>query len=258
MLRIFRTIFIQRQVLWHMTIKEWKAKYVNSFLGIWWASITPILVMLAISFVFTKVINIDIDNFPVFSLAGIIPWFFFSTSLSEVTVSFVSKSNLFKQFNFPYEFIPVSVILSNFLNFILGFLFLVLIFYFSNPQVLYVILWLPVIIFAHLIFTVGIGLLFACINIFFRDLSHLLGVLLLFWFWMTPIFYSLEMVPASYRWICLVNPMTIYVELYRDVLFRAVIPSAAHLLLAFSLSLFSLFAGYLIFNKVEHHIVKRI
>lgn len=257
MLTVLKRLFIHRQVLWHMTIKEWKAKYVNSFLGIWWASVTPILVMLAISFVFTKVININIDNFPVFSLAGIIPWFFFSTSLSEATVSFVSKSNLFKQFNFPYEFIPISAALSNFLNFVLGFLFLILIFYFSNCQVMYVILWLPVIICFHLIFTAGLGLSFACINIFFRDLSHLLGVLLLFWFWMTPIFYSLEMVPASYRWICLINPMTTYVELYRDVLFRAVAPSGSRLVLAFLLSLFSLFLGYWIFNSIEHQIVKR-
>lgn len=253
-----KKIFSQKHLLWDMIVKEWKTKYVNSALGVWWAVVTPILVMAAIAFIFTKVINIGINNFPLFCLAGIIPWFSFSTSISEATVSFISKSRLIRQFNFPSEFIPFSVVMTNFLNFILGFLFLVLIFYVGNSRIIYVIGLLPFIIFIHLVFTLGLGLLFSSLNIFFRDLSHLLGVILLFWFWMTPVFYSLEMVPYNYRWICLLNPMTIYVELYRDILFRAIFPSPVMLLAALSISFFSFIAGYIVFGRLESKIIKRI
>ena len=241
-----------------MAKKELKTKYLGSVLGIWWAVITPLLMMGAITFIFTKVLNIGIERFPLFSLAGIIPWFFLSVSLSEVTPSLISKSQLLKQFSFPIEFIPISSVLSNFINFLIGLCFIIPVFIVFQTKVISVLAFLPLILFLHLLFTIGLGLALSCLNIFFRDISHLLGVILIFWFWMTPIFYSLDMVPEQYRWICNLNPMTTYIELYRDVLFKARMPSLDALLVASAIGLGVFCAGYIIFTKKETCFIKRV
>jgi ABC-2 type transport system permease protein len=241
-----------------MAKKELKAKYLGSVLGIWWAVITPFLMVTAITFVFTKIIRIDMKGFPLFSLAGILPWFFFSISLSESTSSLLHKAQVLKQFTFPRIFIPVSLVLANFMNFLIGLLFVIPIFIFFNTKVLSALIALPLLLILHFLFTVGIGLVFSCLNIFFRDISPLLGIILMFWFWMTPVFYSLDMVPVSYYWLFSLNPMTVYIRLYQDILFRAVVPSLSTFLNTFFISSGILLAGWLIFAKNEDSFLKRI
>jgi len=125
-------------------------------------------------------------------------------------------------------------------------------------QVITVLFFLPLILSLHLLFTIGIGLGLACLNVFFRDLPHLLSILLIFWFWMTPIFYSIEMIPKSYSWICNLNPMAIYIRLYQSVLFKAEIPNIDLLLNAIYISLGLFLAGYIVFIKLENYFVKRV
>lgn len=253
-----RKIISSRYILWNMAKKELKAKYLGSVLGIWWAVITPLLMMGAITFIFTKVIRIDIRSFPLFSLAGIMPWFFFSVSLSEATPSLIHKSQLLKQFNFPIKLIPISSVLANFINFVIGLLFIVPVFIIFKIEVITALIFLPLILFLHLLFTIGMGLGLACLNVFFRDLPHLLNILLIFWFWMTPIFYSIDMIPESYSWICNLNPMAIYIRLYQSVLFKAEIPSIGLLLSAIYISLGVFLAGYIVFVKLENYFIKRV
>ena len=107
-------------------------------------------------------------------------------------------------------------------------------------------------------FTLGIVLFLSCLNAFFRDVTHLLGVALMFWFWVTPVFYSVDMVPASYRWICALNPMTVFITMYRDILFEAKFPGIWEVLLAFIISLAASLLGYMVFAKYESSFIKRI
>jgi len=227
-------------------------------LGIWWAVITPLLMMGAITFIFTKVLSIGIEKFSLFSLAGIMPWFFLSISLSEATPSLIHKAQLLKQFTFPAEFIPISSVLANFMNFLIGLLFLIPIFIIFKFKVISVLFFLPLVLFLHLLFTIGVGLFLSCLNVFFRDVSHFLGVVLIFWFWLTPIFYSLDMVPVSYRWICNLNPMTTYIRLYRAILFKAQVPSLQVVMFALFISIATFFIGYAVFIKRESSFIKRI
>jgi ABC-2 type transport system permease protein len=247
-----------RYILWSMVWKELKAKYSGSILGLWWSVITPLLIMVAISFVFTKVVKIGIKNFSLFALAGIIPWFFFSVSISEASTSFFNKSQLLRQFTFPLEFIPISCVLANFLNYLFGLIFL-LPFFIFNSRASFALFFLPLVLIFHLMFTVGLSILFSCINVFFRDLTHFLGVGLMFWFWITPIFYPLEMVPVQYRWICRkINPMTVYVELYRTILFKTQSPKIISLAVAFFIGVLIFGIAYALFIKLKSSIIKRL
>jgi ABC-type polysaccharide/polyol phosphate export permease len=121
------------------------------------------------------------------------------------------------------------------------------------------LLWLLCIVISiHFVFVLGLGLLFSSLNVFFRDLNHFLSVGIMIWFWLTPIFYSLEMVPFPYRWICFLNPMTHYVILYREILFNCRVPSISGLSLALLISVLSFILGYSFFLKNESALLKKI
>ena len=253
-----KNIYLSRYILWSMVAKQLKAKYSGSILGISWAVLNPILIMVAISFIFSVVFKAGIEKFSLFLLSGILPWMFFSISLSEATFSILNQIQLLRQFNLPKEFLPLSSILANFLNFLLGLVFIFPIFLIFKPKVIFLLPLLAIVLFLHLFFVVGLGLLLSILNVFFRDVGHLLSILLMFWFWITPIFYSTEMVPLSFRWIINLNPMMPYVVSYRDVLFFGNMPGFRIFLGAFFWTFFSIALGLGVFLNLESNLLKRI
>ena len=108
--------YIQRRILYDMSLKQLKTKYAGSKLGIWWAVITPVILAASINFVFVSVFKIGIHNYTLFVLAGMLPWFFFNNALSEATDVFIINSPILRQGIFPREFVPVSSVLANFFN----------------------------------------------------------------------------------------------------------------------------------------------
>ena len=251
-------MYIFRHTRWDMAIKQLKTKYSGSKLGVWWAIVTPLILAVSINFIFTKIFNINIPNYTLFVLSGIIPWIFFSNTLMEVTNSFIASAPVLKQAILPREFIPLSCVLANFLSFFMGLIIILPIFIILKFKVITLLLFLILTLIFHLIFIAGLGFLSSCWNVFSRDVSHFLSIGLMIWFWITPVFYSLEMVPLPYRWICLLNPMSYYAVLYRQILFKAEIPQFWVLSLSFLIGLTSLFIGYFVFLKREPELSKRI
>lgn len=253
-----KKIYFHRFSLWDMSISQFKAKYAGSKLGIWWAVVTPLILAASINFVFTTAFKINIPNYAFFVLAGILPWLFFNNALSETTTSFIAKSNLLKQGIFPREFIPIACVIANLLNFLVGLAFLVPLFVIVNPAVTAVLPWLIMVTALYFIFIAGLGMIFSCANVFFRDLSHLLSAVFMIWFWVTPVFYSLDMLGEDFRWVCLINPVSYFVISYQGVLSQAKSPSGITWLAAFLISFFFLVFGYAFFIKKEASLLKRI
>jgi len=253
-----KKIYFYRHTLWNMAVAQLKAKYAGSILGIFWAIINPLLIMLAISFVFTGVFKIEIKNFPLFALSGIFPWMFFSGALSEAAFSILNQQNVLRQFNLPQEILPLSSILSNFLNFLIGWLVIYPLFLFFNPKIILFLPLLIVVLILNLLFVCGLGLIFSALNVFFRDIGCLLGVLFMFWFWITPVFYSIDMVPIKFHWIYNLNPMTPYIVYYREVVFNARVVSTLIFAGVFFWACVSLISGLLVFSFYESKLLKQI
>jgi len=258
MIKRISKLYSQKQILKNLMLKELKAKYAGSFLGIAWAVVTPLLIMAAINFVFGSVMKMQIERFPLFVLSAILPWMCFSSSLSDATPSIIRNAQILNQFTICREILPISSVLVNYIVCCLGFAVMLPIFVIFKIQILPFLILLPFIIFLQLIFTVGVCLLLSSLNVFFRDTAHILEVLLMFWFWVTPVFYSQEMIPPRFRWVCELNPMNAYVTMSRNVLFDAKLP-------AFHVALYALVAafvmacvGYALFIKYEGNFLKRV
>jgi ABC-2 type transport system permease protein len=166
--------------------------------------------------------------------------------------------DILSQFILPREIIPISIVLANFINFLIGFIVIVPIFIVFNTEITKYLFLLPLIMFLHFIFTLGISILFSIVNVYFRDLSQLLNVGVMFLFWMTPIFYSLETIPENFRWIIIANPNTCYVVIYRSLLYDASSGNINMWLLAAGFALISIIGGYSLFVRKEVNILKYI
>ena len=251
-------IYSTRRILREMALRQFKEKYAGSKLGLWWAVITPLLFAVSINFVFVAVFKIQITNYTFFVLAGMIPWFFFSNSLTEAASSFLVNSQILRQAIFPREFIPTATILANLLNFIIGLIFLLPLFIFINIKVITMLPLLAVVVILHSIFIIGFALLFSVLNVFMRDFPHILSTLFMVWFWITPVFYSIDMVPESFRQVCLSNPMTNFVMIYQMLLFQVKFPPIADIFKLMIISLVSFLIGYIIFVVNESKLLKKI
>lgn len=253
-----KKLYLYRWTLWDMALRQLKLKYAGSKLGIWWAIVIPLILALSINFIFTTAFKVTTPNYTLFILAGIIPWFFFTNALTETTDSFLVNAPVLKQSLLPPEFVPIANILANLLNFLIGLLFLLPLFIVLNFKVIRLLPLLFLVIILHFLFVVGLGFLFSITNVFFRDLSHFLSIAFMVWFWITPIFYSLDTLPFPLRWLCLFNPMSYYIILYQNILFEAKIPSFSTMMFSLILAMISLIGGSIFFIKKESMLLKRI
>ena len=253
-----KKIYRFRHSLWLMAVKQFKAKYAASFLGVFWVIINPVLIMLAITFVFTVVFKTEMENFGLFVLSGILPWMFLSGAVSETTPAFINQRGVLHQFGLPKEILPLCTTLSYFFTFLLSWCLIYPVFLLSNPEIARVFPLLPVILLFTYLFASGIGLICSVANIFFRDIEHFLGVFMMFWFWATPVFYTIEMVPEAFRWVFKFNPALPFVTFYHNIVFEGKIPAISTFWEVACWTVFSMCLGLFVSVYFETRILKQI
>lgn len=222
-----RELWEYRELIGSLVVRDLRARYKGSVLGYIWTQLAPLLMMLVFTFVFTFLMPGRIALFPVFLIVGLLPWNSFSEALVGGTSSIIANANLIKKVFFPREILPLVSVLSSLLNYILSLpmMFLVMavtqLFSLGRLNFSWTFLYLPVIIVFQTIFSIGITMFFCSLAVFFRDIVHLVGILNLFWFFLTPVFYTLDGVarPFLARLIRWVNPMASIIDFYRDILY---------------------------------------
>ena len=251
-------IWRERKTVFALAWKFLRDKYQGTLLGILWALITPALLGLVISFIFTRIARMDLPRFPLFVISGLLPWMYFSLTLQESCSSLLDSSSLVQSFGISLPLIPFSRSLANFLNFLLGFFLLYSFFIYFRPRVLLLLPLLLGILFLFFLLTTGIGFLLAWSNVFYRDVVHLISLLLLFWFWITPVFYPLSFIPIPYRNWLFLNPLTPFMLSFQALLYEGKLPS---LLIIFLLTLYTLIfysLGRITFTRKLKELKKRI
>ena len=194
MLERLKEIFKHRELLINLAIQDLKVRYKNALIGFGWTLLSPLAMMVIFVLVFRLVFRIRIENYPVFLLSGLFPWTFFTSSVSEATTSIVSRANLIKKTYFPREVIPISITLAKLVNFLLSLIVLFAFILIYKIPLTATTLWLPVIILIQLILATGVSLIVSSLHVCYRDIRYLMEILLMLWFYVTPVVYSLDMV----------------------------------------------------------------
>jgi lipopolysaccharide transport system permease protein len=219
-----------RDLVWNLVVRDLKVRYKSSVLGFVWSLLNPLLMMLVFAMVFGLLFpNQSIPKFPVFLLSGLLPWNFFSTAIMGSIGSIVSNSHLVKKVYFPREVLPISTVLSNGVNFLLALVVLFAMLIFSGKGITVWIVWLPAIILVQVILTLGLAFILTTINVFYRDVTVIMEVVMQAWFFLTPVFYPIEILPETStllglalpvrRLLYIFNPMASIIASYRSVLY---------------------------------------
>lgn len=225
-----RELWKYRALLRNLVVSELKGRYKNSVLGFVWSLLSPLAMVVVFTIVFGFLTpNVQIERYPLFLLAGLLPWNFFSASVLGSLHSVLGNSNLVKKVYFPRAVLPFATVFSQLINFLLAFivLFVVLVIFGRNfsPWI-----WtLPLVILIQTVFSLGVALVLSTLNVFYRDTAMVMDVVMLAWFFLTPVFYSYLMLPASVtvlgvtfspaRLLFIVNPMASLIQIYRDLLY---------------------------------------
>jgi lipopolysaccharide transport system permease protein/teichoic acid transport system permease protein len=214
-----KDIYKNRTLLWSLTKNDFKQKYLGNFLGATWAFIQPTATILIFWFVFQVGFKSQpIDNFPfiLWLVSGMFPWFFFADTLQNGTNSILANSFLVKKVVFRVSLLPIVPLLASLIVhlFFVFFMFAMFIYYGYMPN----LYWLQIIyyLFATSILLLGLSWITSSIIIFFKDTGQLIAMILQFGFWLTPIFWSINIVPPQYQSLIKLNPMVYIIEGYRN------------------------------------------
>jgi len=245
-----KEIIQRRQLIWNLVLRNLKIRYKSSFLGFLWTLLNP-LFMTLIYLIFIGILRFNIDIRVL--LTGIMPWQFFVMCLSDSVNSVSGNANLVKKTYFPRIILPFSMVVANLVNFLLSLVVLFFLLIFFKTSFSLMLGFLPLIIIIQTLFILGLSLIISCSNVYFRDTEHIVSVLLLAWFFLTPILYPIKMVPERFLSIYFLNPMASIVALYRTVFLGQALPEWQLLGLSLGIAFVLLAVGSRVFLKFEHY-----
>lgn len=252
MIQRIKEIYAYRDMISSLVRRELRGRYKGSVLGFLWTYINPLCQVIVYSVVFSVIFKVNIDKFYLYLIIGMMPWTFFQTSVQGGATCVLAQSDMVKKIYFPREVIPISYVTSAFVNMlfslIIVFLAVIVAGYGFN---LVALLWLPVIMIFEYLLALGIALVASAVNVYFRDLEQIVSVIMMAWIYVTPIMYNMEYVPEQYRHLLVLNPLTPIVEVYHEILYYRIIPSADYLWLAGITSVVVFIVGALVFAKLD-------
>lgn len=239
--------------------KDLRGRYKGSVLGFLWTFINPLLQLAVYTLVFSILLRNNIDKYYLFLFVALVPWIFFSGSLTTGSVSILSQKDMVKKIYFPREVLPISYVTSCFVNMLFSFIIIFVVVFISGTGFsLRALALLPFVMIVEYIFALGVTFLSSAITVYFRDLEHILGIISMAWLYLTPIMYSVDIIPDKYLTLFMLNPMTPIIVAYRDIIYYKQVPQISTLLHALLFGIITLLIGWFIFEKLKRHFAEEL
>ena len=253
-----RNLYTNRKMIWAMALRDLKVRYIGSFFGLFWAVIQPLCLIAIYGTVFGLFFKArpspasGTDNFLLYFICGFLPWLFFSQTVNMSTKSLLSNANLIrKSIGFPSEFLPIVTVIMNGINHLLAISVACLVILILEGKLTAYSPLILVYLLLIAVFAVGIGWILSSINIYLRDIEQVTGLILLGWFFFTPIFYSPDIIPPKLRSFLTLNPLYHVVDAYRHILLAGKMPPLSGFVVLAILALFIFALGGFIFKKLK-------
>ena len=254
-------IFKYGELMKNLVLKELKLRYKRSVLGFFWSLLNPLLMMIVYWIVFSQIFGrYGLDNYHIYLLSGLLPWGFFSVSLSNASLAILDNANLIKKIYLPREIFPIATVLANLVNFLLSLLVLVGLLIAWRMPIGAAFLALPLVIFIHLTFTMGLAFFLSCMNVFFGDTVQLLEIILTAWFFMCPIIYPVSLIAGRpfVEGFYYLNPMVHIITSYQQIFYLGVFPDPKNLIISALVAVGSFVLGWALFKRAEPTIAKSV
>ncbi|MBI3243374.1 MAG: ABC transporter permease [Chloroflexi bacterium] len=253
MLTYIKELIRARELLWTWTMRDFKVRYNQSFLGAAWAILQPLSLMATFSVIFSVFIKVPTDDvpYPIFAYVALLPWTFFTNSLNFAIPSLVGNMDLVGKIYFPREILPLSAILVGFIDFLIASLIFIVMLIVYHIPVGWTAALAPLVFAIQLILIFGISLLASAINVFYRDVRFIIPLILQIWMYVSPVIYPATLVPEILRPLYFLNPMATVIDTYRRLLLHNQMPDWPYLGLAALVSIALLTFAYRYFKQAE-------
>lgn len=254
-----KELYAYREMIFSLVRRDLNGRYKGSALGFLWTFINPLLQLGVYTMVFSVIIRNDIKDYYLFLFVALIPWIFFSTSLSGGASCIWSQKEMVKKIYFPREVLPIAFVTSQFVNMLLSFLVIFAVLIISgkgiNPIALF---YLPIIMIVEYILALSVAMISSAVTVYLRDVEYILGIITMAWQFLSPIMYSVDMVPDELRSMFNLNPMTPIIVAYRDILYYKKAPELGTLVQAVCLGLILLVMGLMVFSRLKRHFAEEL
>jgi lipopolysaccharide transport system permease protein len=248
----FKDIWAYRELLFFLTWRDVKVHYKQTALGAAWAILQPLFMMIIFTIFFGRLAGVGSSGipYPVFALAGLVPWTFFSNSITASGNSLVGSANLITKVYFPRLIVPAAAMLAGLVDFVLAFVLLVLLMLYYQIVPTIQVLFLPVLVLLTALFSLGVGTWFSALNVKYRDVRFALPFLIQLWLFVSSVILPSTAIGPKWRWLLMLNPMSGIIEGYRSALFGLPFDWPA-LGIASGLTILTLLYSIYAFGRVE-------
>jgi lipopolysaccharide transport system permease protein len=258
MFKKIKEIYAYRQMLESLVLTDLRTRYKGSFLGFFWTLLNPLLMLAVYSIVFKFIVRIDLKNYTSYLFIGLISWFLISQALLSGAGVVIRNAGLVKKIYFPKEILPVSVVIGGAINFLFSLIVLFPVLFFSKISLGWPLLMFPIILLVYLIFVLSLTLIISSLNVYFRDLEHIMGIVIMAWFYLTPIVFTSSMIPKEIKIFFNFNPMKIIIESFQNIFFYNKIPNLFELSIVAVFSVVFLNFAFFVFRKLSRNFAEEI
>lgn len=253
-----KRLYRSRNMLWTMSVRDLKARYVGSMFGLMWAVIFPLAQFAIYGIIFGVFFKsrpdpvYGTDSFFLYLLTGLLPWIFFSQAMNTATSTVIMNQTLIKKaVGFPSEILPIVKVISALMSHMIGLVIIFVVLIIFTGGIPAYAPFILIYLFFIFLFAVGLGWIFSSLNVYLRDIQQVIGLILLGWFFFTPIFYSSSRIPSAFLRILELNPMFVMVDGYRYILLAGSLPELWKLVYLICVSFVTLAIGGIFFRRLK-------
>ena len=258
-MKTIKELYAYREMIFSLVRRDLNGRYKGSALGFLWTFINPLLQLGVYTMVFSVIMRSGIKDYYLFLFVALIPWIFFSSSLSSGASCIWAQQDMVKKIYFPREVLPLSFVTSQFVNMLLSFVVVFGVLIVSGKGInLVALLYLPIIMSVEYILALSMTMMFSAITVYLRDMEYLLGIITMAWQFSSPVMYSIDQVPKEMMWLFNLNPMTPIIIAYRDILYYGEIPELKTLVHAVFFGLIMLIVSIAVFGKLKQHFAEAL
>lgn len=257
-MKLVKDLYNYRELLKTNITKDVGGKYKHSFLGVLWSFINPLLQIAVYALVFQVILKSNIENYAVYLCCGLIPWQYFSSVVLRGAAVVIDNGNIIKKVYFPRQILPISVVSSEGINFLISTIIIIIFVLIGGRPITWNLLWYFLIVAIQYIVSLGVAFIVSSVTVYFRDLLHILGIMIQLLFYATPIVYSVKQVPQSFAWVMKINPMSYLIEAYRNIFYYGQMPDFKGLGIALLIGISLCIIGYFLFNKLQKNFAEEL